>query len=218
MVSFFIRKVAGVIGMYCTLSYWPKISHFWPPCSQAGKMARVKLTLNHIFLYIYMWFEALKSFNVIPGSLGDHAIVTWFWPQNGPFLTPPCTQEKDGRGQSGPKSCFPIDIDVIWGVKEFPLWFQGPGWPCHCDLILTSKTAIFDPPVHTRDGWQGSELPQIMFSYWYRCDLRRSRVSMLIPGSLGDPGNAPLKSGGHFSFDMLPSWADQGSCAHKCVC
>ena len=25
-------------------------------------------------------------------------------------------------------------------------------------------------------------------------------------------------TGLHFSFDVLPSWADQGSCAHKCVC
>ena len=25
-------------------------------------------------------------------------------------------------------------------------------------------------------------------------------------------------SGVHFSFDVLPLWADQGSCAHKCVC
>ena len=25
-------------------------------------------------------------------------------------------------------------------------------------------------------------------------------------------------AGVHFSFDVLPSWADQGSCAHKCVC
>ena len=28
--------------------------------------------------------------------------------------------EKDGRGQSGPKSCFLINIDVIRGDKEFP--------------------------------------------------------------------------------------------------
>ena len=27
-----------------------------------------------------------------------------------------------------------------------------------------------------------------------------------------------FRSGVHFSFDVLPSWADQGSCAHKCVC
>ena len=27
-----------------------------------------------------------------------------------------------------------------------------------------------------------------------------------------------LEAGVHFSFDVLPSWADQGSCAHKCVC
>ena len=27
-----------------------------------------------------------------------------------------------------------------------------------------------------------------------------------------------MLSGVHFSFDVLPSWADQGSCAHKCVC
>ena len=25
-------------------------------------------------------------------------------------------------------------------------------------------------------------------------------------------------TGVHFSFYVLPSWADQGSCAHKCVC
>ena len=25
-------------------------------------------------------------------------------------------------------------------------------------------------------------------------------------------------SGVHFSLDVLPSWADRGSCAHKCVC
>ena len=25
-------------------------------------------------------------------------------------------------------------------------------------------------------------------------------------------------AGVHFSFDVLPSWSDQGSCAHKCVC
>ena len=29
------------------------------------------------------------------------------------------TQEKDGRGQSGPKSCFPINVDKIWGDEEF---------------------------------------------------------------------------------------------------
>ena len=148
-----------------------------------------------------MWFEALKSFNVIPGSLGDLAIVTWFWPQNRPLLTPPCPREKDGRGQSGPNSCFPIDsfhlrrsrvstlipgslgdpaiVTWFWpqnqpfftppahgrrmaGVKEalnyvfllIQMWFEAlksfyidsrvPGWPCHCYL----KSAIFDPYAH----------------------------------------------------------------------
>ena len=135
-----------------TLPLWPKINHIltpllmprregWPchcdliltsksvifgPRAHGRRMAGVIQALNHVFLYIYMWFEVLKSFNVIPGSLGDLAIVTWFWPQNGPFLTPPCTQEKDGRGQSGPKSCFPINVDVIWGDEECSRWFQGP--------------------------------------------------------------------------------------------
>ena len=27
-----------------------------------------------------------------------------------------------------------------------------------------------------------------------------------------------LQTGVHFSLDVLPSWADRGSCAHKCVC
>ena len=33
---------------------------------------------------------------------------------------------------------------------------------------------------------------------------------------LGCP--ARLLPGVHFSLDVLPSWADRGSCAHKCVC
>ena len=36
-----------------------------------------------------------------------------------PFLTRPCTREKNGKGHGDPKSCFPIKIDVILGVKEF---------------------------------------------------------------------------------------------------
>ena len=106
--------------------FWPQNRPFLTPRAHGRRMAGVIQALNHVFLYIYMWFEVLKSFNVIPGSLGDLAIVTWFWPQNGPFLTPPCTQEKDGRGQSGPKSCFPINVDVIWGDEECSRWFQGP--------------------------------------------------------------------------------------------
>ena len=27
-----------------------------------------------------------------------------------------------------------------------------------------------------------------------------------------------FETGVHFSFDVLPSRADQGSCAHKCIC
>ena len=36
----------------------------------------------------------------------------------------------------------------------------------------------------------------------------------------GDLGSGMLGTGTgvHFLFDVLPSWADQGSCAHKCVC
>ena len=30
--------------------------------------------------------------------------------------------------------------------------------------------------------------------------------------------NIRYETGVHFSLDVLPSWADQGSCAHKCVC
>ena len=29
---------------------------------------------------------------------------------------------------------------------------------------------------------------------------------------------AYIQTGVHFSLDVLPSWADWGSCAHKCVC
>ena len=145
---------------------------FLTPRAHGRRMAGVIEALIHLFLFIYMWFEALKSFNVNPGSQGDLAIVTWFWPQNRPFLTPPCPREKDGRGQSGPNSCFPINIDVIWGVQVFPRWFQGswvtlPLWP---DFDL--KISHFWPPVHTGEGWQGWKRHLTMFSYWYKCDLR----------------------------------------------
>ena len=98
------------------------------------------------------------------------------------IFDPPCTWEKDGRGQSGPKPCFPINIDVIWGVTNFHDDSRVPGWPCHCDLILTSKSAIFD-----REGWQGVKVALILFSYKYRCDLSPQSVSVMIPGSPGDP-------------------------------
>ena len=32
------------------------------------------------------------------------------------------------------------------------------------------------------------------------------------------PWNFSSDTGVHFSLDVLPSWADRGSCAHKCVC
>ena len=62
------------------------------------------------------------------------------------IFDPPCTWEKDGRGQSGPKSCFPITIDVIRGDKEFPRRYQAPCltlplWP---DFDL--KISHFWPP------------------------------------------------------------------------
>ena len=90
--------------------------------SQAGRMAKVKPTLNHILLSIYVWFEALKSFHVdsrVPGW-ACHCYL------KSAIFDPLCTREKGGRGQSGPKSCFPINIDVIRRDKEFLRWFQGP--------------------------------------------------------------------------------------------
>ena len=84
----------------------------------------------------------------------DHSGTRWSSteiPQNWPFLTPPCTWEKNGKGHCGPKSCFPIDVDVIWGVKEFSRWFQGP-WmtlPLLPDFDL--KISHFWPP-HAHAG------------------------------------------------------------------
>ena len=110
---------------------------------------------------------------LIPGSLADPAIVTWFWPQNQPFLTPPCTRGKDGRGQNGPKPCFPISIDVIWGAKEFPQWIPAPDRPCHCDLILTQKSPVFEAPVFMTEAWRWPKLFQTSLVYVHRrcmCD------------------------------------------------
>ena len=99
---------------------------------------------GHLVIFFGPFFDFL---DVSPGSLGDPAIVTRFWPKNRPFLTPPpSTWGKGGRGQIGPNSCFPIDIVLIWGVQEFPRWFQGPWvalplWP---DFDL--KIGHFWPP------------------------------------------------------------------------
>ena len=142
-----------VFFTFCQKTETPPLPLFWPP---QFFLIRIFFTRARPPLFLAKNGKKnyqLKSFNVIPGSLGDLAIVTWFWPQNRPFLTPPCPREKDGRGQSGPNSCFPINIDVIWGVQEFPRWFQGswvtlPLWP---DFDL--KISHFWPPVHTgKDG------------------------------------------------------------------
>ena len=97
-----------------------------------------------------MWFEALKSFNVIPGSLGDLAIVTWFWPQNRPFLTPPCPREKDGRGQSGPNSCFPIDSFHLRRSRVSTLIPGSLGDPAIVTWFWPQNQPFFTPPAHGR--------------------------------------------------------------------
>ena len=82
-------------GPWLTLPLWPgfdlKISHFWPPRSNEGRMAGAKTALNHVFLLVLMWFEVIKSFHDESPSQTDLAIVTWFWPKNHPFLRPPCS-------------------------------------------------------------------------------------------------------------------------------
>ena len=128
-------------GPWVTLPLLPKISHFCPPRSQAGRMARVKPTLNHILLSIQVWFEALSSFYV------------------------------DSRDPWWP--CFPISIDVIWGAKEFPQWIPAPDRPCHCDLILTQKSPIFEAPVFMTEAWRWPKLLQTSLVYVHRrcmCD------------------------------------------------
>ena len=103
---------------------------------------------------IYM--DVIWSVKEFPRWFQGPCLTLPLWPdfdlKTGHFWPPRCTQEKDGRGQSGPKSCLPIDIDVIWGVKEFPLWFQGPWmtlplWP---DFDL--KNCHFWPPC-AHEGW-----------------------------------------------------------------
>ena len=113
-------------GPWVALPLWPdfdlKIGHFWPPRAHGRRMAGVKEALNYVFLLIQMWFEALKSFyfnSRVPGR-PCHCYL------KSAIFDPLCPREKDGRGQSGPKSCFPVNIEVIRGDKEFPRWFQAP--------------------------------------------------------------------------------------------
>ena len=75
-----------------------------------------------------------------------------------PFLTRPCTREKNGKGHGGPISCFPINLDVIWGVKKFPLRFQGPWitlplWP-----DFDPKNYHFWPPRAHGEGMAGIKM------------------------------------------------------------
>ena len=58
-------------------------------------------------------------------------------------------------GQNGPKPCFPISVDVIRGAKEFPQWIPAPDRPCHCDLILTQKSPVFEAPVFMTEHGDG---------------------------------------------------------------
>ena len=105
-----------------TMPHDLKIGHFWPPRAHGRRMAGVKEALNYVFLLIQMWFEALKSFyfnSRVPGR-PCHCYL------KSAIFDPLCPREKDGRGQSGPKSCFPVNIEVIRGDKEFPRWFQAP--------------------------------------------------------------------------------------------
>ena len=68
------------------------------------------------------------------------------------------------------KKCFPISIDVIWGDKEFPRWIPVSDRPCHCDLILTQKSPIFEAPVFTTEAWQLPKLLQTNLVYVHgRC-------------------------------------------------
>ena len=102
--------------------FWPQNQPFLTPRAHGRRMAGVKEALNYVFLLIQMWFEALKSFyfnSRVPGR-PCHCYL------KSAIFDPLCPREKDGRGQSGPKSCFPINIDVIRGDKEFPRWFQAP--------------------------------------------------------------------------------------------
>ena len=96
-------QISGQMQIICT--GW----HLW--------MAGVKTALNHVFLLVIMWFEVLKSFDDESLPQTKRAIVTCFWPSINPFLRPPYSQLKHGKGQN----CFK------------PTWFMSMEDACSTD-------------------------------------------------------------------------------------
>ena len=86
--------------------------------------------------------------------LGNNGKVTQGSHQNRPFLTHPSVHMQEGwQGSKQPWIMF-----SHWysrDLKRFHDDSRVPGWPCHCDLILTTTTAIFDHTFAQGGGMAG---------------------------------------------------------------
>ena len=81
------------------------------------------------------------------------------------FSDPYCTRQVAGEGINGPKSCFPMDWDVIWPIRQLPGGFPCPGTSLPSWSILTLKKGIFGHPLTWNGTWRGAKRPQTTFPH-----------------------------------------------------
>ena len=140
-----------------------------------------------------MWFKALKSFHDdsrVPGwPYHCYLILT----SKSAILTPPCTGGKDGRGQKGPKPCFPISIDVGHGMGDIfhqCLWVTkfcakfGRSW-------IPRTARVHNSFIILRCMWK--ELaPLNYFSGIFKCISTQSSLHCIYPIALANLLSAML--------------------------
>ena len=101
--------------------------------------------------------------------------------------------------------------DISWRTLVFPSWDSQPQetaslWKLIHSLCIAQDISQYIEIYITLIRWSHSLLTSILIEKWATVIfLIRMTFHLSWPGV-------------HFSFDVLPSWVDQGSCAHKCVC
>ena len=110
----------------------------------------------------------------------------------------------------------PFEIFLVVKSKISVVWWRVPSSiPTGHNYFFTSQLGTSRPTFPEGGLWMlyASELLAWKLFWASACTFWR--------GILTKPFRPNLMCSCarvHFSFDVLPSWAKQGSCAHKCVC
>ena len=100
-----------------------------------------------------------------------------------------CTDESSVKPLVLPESAVILNVE---NNAKMILIFQSLRKFSHC------KQRIVHCEINTTYIWPSPDVP-------------------FVPKCLYIPENCKPSAGVHFSLDVLPSWDDRGSCAHKCV-